>query len=310
MQHRLVSAWRPGKGVTMEDLGGRLILFRFYHEKDLRWVLENGPWSWDKALPVMKELQTGDTPSSVPLTHADFWVQIHELPPKFCTERVGKVLGSFVGEVLNYDAKITHTHKTPYMRVRIRLDVTRPLKVEKKVRRPGGDWLEGKFRYERLPTFCYVCGRIGHVERHCEIWYRTPDTELLRKWDATLRAELRRPNATGGEQWLVPGKAVDMESDGSTRLALGQLSENVPIPVRAIPSNVQALINNLGVRAGGSLSQQQEDAEDDMEGVEMMDDRKRRRSSLSGKVHQVGASGVKLFGSDCHVGTRPACGAS
>ncbi|CAN1811830.1 hypothetical protein LINPERHAP1_LOCUS26348 [Linum perenne] len=185
------------------------------------------------------------------------------------------------------------------MRVRIRLDVTRPLKIEKKVRRPGGEWLEGKFRYERLPTFCYVCGRIGHVERHWEIWYRTSDTELVRKWDATLRAEFKCSNVVGGKQWLVPGKDVDMESDGPTRVALGQLFENVPIPVRAIPNNVQALINNMGVRAASSLSQQHEDSEDDMEGVELMDDRKRRkRSSISGEAQQMGARGVKLFGSE------------
>ncbi|CAN1774565.1 hypothetical protein LINPERHAP1_LOCUS13013 [Linum perenne] len=190
MQHSLANAWRPGRGVTMEDLGGRLILFRFYHERDLRWVLDNGPWSWDRALLVMRELRPGDVPTLEPLTHADLWIQIHNLPLKFCTERVGKVMGAAVGEVLAYDSKMSYSTKTPFMRVRIRLDVTHPLKIEKKDRRPGREWLEGKFRYERLPTFCYVYRCLGHVERHCEICYLTPEADIVRKWDASLLAEV------------------------------------------------------------------------------------------------------------------------
>ena len=25
----------------------------------------------------------------------------------------------------------------------------------------------GSFKYERLPTFCFSCGKIGHDEKHC-----------------------------------------------------------------------------------------------------------------------------------------------
>ncbi|CAN1802086.1 hypothetical protein LINPERHAP1_LOCUS23232 [Linum perenne] len=36
MQHRMAGLWWPGKGMSAEDFGQRLILFRFYHEADLR----------------------------------------------------------------------------------------------------------------------------------------------------------------------------------------------------------------------------------------------------------------------------------
>ncbi|CAN1825658.1 hypothetical protein LINPERHAP1_LOCUS31248 [Linum perenne] len=105
MQNRLASIWRPGKGVTFEELGDRLILFRFYHEPDLQWVIERGPWSFDNALLVMRELKAGETPTTVPLNMTEFWIQIHDLPPVFCTERVGKMLGDYVGEYIAWDER-------------------------------------------------------------------------------------------------------------------------------------------------------------------------------------------------------------
>ncbi|CAN1776997.1 Uncharacterized protein At4g02000 [Linum perenne] len=281
MQHRLATIWRPGKGVTIEELGDRLILFRFYHERDLRWVIERGPWSFDNALLVMRELKPGDLPTTVTLTSTEFWIQVHDVPAAFCTERVGKILGDYVGEYLAFDEKHRYTADTPYMRIRVRFDVTAPLVKGRKVRRPGGNWLMSKFRYERLPVFCYVCGRIGHIEHHCELWYDTPEDQLVRGWDAELRAELRRNEPHGGEQWLVsPSLAQSNEGSTQERQVLGELSNNMILASKPKPANVQALLGNLGVRAGGWRTPGSEDVKDftaDMEGVELPEDRKRRR---------------------------------
>ncbi|CAN1752399.1 hypothetical protein LINPERHAP1_LOCUS4718 [Linum perenne] len=89
------------------------------------------------------------------------------------------------------------------MRIRVMIDVTRTLKRGKKLRNPGQPWIMCKFKYERLPLFCYICGRISHLDRLCEIRFANPDVDPPRLWDASLRAPPRRNPNLGGERWLI-----------------------------------------------------------------------------------------------------------
>ncbi|KAK4414785.1 hypothetical protein Salat_2585400 [Sesamum alatum] len=36
-----------------------------------------------------------------------------------------------------------------------------------RLRSPSGEELSVSFMYEKLPTFCYVCGVLGHIVRDC-----------------------------------------------------------------------------------------------------------------------------------------------
>ncbi|CAN1787351.1 hypothetical protein LINPERHAP1_LOCUS17606 [Linum perenne] len=169
----------------------------------------------------------------------------------------------------------------PFMHVRVCLDVTKPLKKEKKVRKPGGEWLMAKFRYERLSAFCYVCGRLGHIKRHCHLCYRLPAHEIVRGWDAKLRAEYKRPVVLGSKQWLRP--ATKFSGKGGTlsnRAPLGQLAPSNLMERGFVPMNMHALLSNLGV-GGGLLemerSVEEQENRDEMEGIEVGEDRKRCR---------------------------------
>ncbi|CAN1744883.1 hypothetical protein LINPERHAP1_LOCUS2262 [Linum perenne] len=89
------------------------------------------------------------------------------------------------------------------MRIRVKLDVRRSLKREKVIRKPSKE-LKVTFKYERLPTFCYICGRIGHIDRFCEVRFRVPEEQIVKLWDITLKAPPRRRKAEPSSKWLIP----------------------------------------------------------------------------------------------------------
>lgn len=87
MQQTLASLWRPGRGVYMKELEPNLYLFQFYHELDVKRVLEGSPWSFNRRALVMARMKEGDNPRTISLNSMDLWVQIHDLQPGFCLRR-------------------------------------------------------------------------------------------------------------------------------------------------------------------------------------------------------------------------------
>ncbi|CAN0925325.1 hypothetical protein LINGRAHAP2_LOCUS34689 [Linum grandiflorum] len=82
--------------------------------------------------------------------------------------------------------------KESCMRLRVKLDVRKSLLREKEVKKPSSSIMV-TFKYEKLPIFCFLCGRIGHINRACAVRFHfARNTELRLLWDASLRAPQRR----------------------------------------------------------------------------------------------------------------------
>jgi hypothetical protein len=88
------------------------------------------------------------------------------------------------------------------MRVKVRVDVRSPLKIEKRIKLNGGMGGVVKFKYEKLGLFCFVCGILGHAENKCEVRYAMERDSGRRSWSNEIRAEVRRPGGRVDSRWL------------------------------------------------------------------------------------------------------------
>lgn len=101
------------------------------------------------------------------------------------------------------------------MRIRVKVDITKPLKRALRVKCANGESLMVTFTYERLPNFCYRCGVIGHLLKSCRIEFEIeaisgdPQEETL-EWGDWLRSSpsLHRNKVAGGVSEKKVGKIV------------------------------------------------------------------------------------------------------
>lgn len=197
MTERMAEVWRLARGVEIKEIKGGLLMFQFYHKMDMMRVYEGGPWSFDNYMLCLGQVQPGDIMEEIPLFHLPMWVQIHDLPVGFMSSVVGTALGNFIGEFMEYDKNNNTGIWRSYMRIRVRVDTRVPLKKEKKVKRPGGDWRVVSFKYERLGVFCFMCGIIGHTEQYCDKLLDCENDDGVRGWGVEMRAAPRRVGGGG-----------------------------------------------------------------------------------------------------------------
>lgn len=86
----------------------------------------------------------------------------------FFNVKNGQLLGNFIGKFVEYDKKNMVTVWRNYMRVRVCFDVRNQLRRHKVVKKPDWGCFTASFKYERLTTFCFLCGIIGHTDIYCE----------------------------------------------------------------------------------------------------------------------------------------------
>lgn len=97
-------------------------------------MLKQGPWSFDKHILILSVIPEGMLPQEVPLFDVPYWIQVHNVPVGFMSKSVGKHIGNSVGAFLEYDAKNYADFWRDFMRIRVLVDVKKPLR--KKVSLP------------------------------------------------------------------------------------------------------------------------------------------------------------------------------
>ncbi|KAK6120507.1 hypothetical protein DH2020_045765 [Rehmannia glutinosa] len=152
--------WNPRHGLVCKPLGENTVLFQFSNLVDMKKVLNGSPWLFDKSLLALSEINALHIGSKLEVSSCPFWIQIHDLPIGLMNKSFAEATGNIVGKYLYVDAASDGSLIGRFLRVRVDLNITKPLRRIIKTSFRGSDYVL-PIKYERLPNFCYHCGIIA-----------------------------------------------------------------------------------------------------------------------------------------------------
>lgn len=139
---------------------------RFLVEFDSEWlwkkVLSGGQWTFRDDAVIFVPYDGMQRFSEVVIESIALWIRIYDIPERMMRDDFVRSLGNKVGRVLEIGEA-----RMDYKRVRIDFPLAKPVMAMVQRRVQGRGTMEFKVRYENIPHFCFLCGRISHPEREC-----------------------------------------------------------------------------------------------------------------------------------------------
>lgn len=139
-----------------------LYQFQFYHWRDKEKVLKGQPWHFDKVPILLSEMEDAQRPLDVEFFGLPIWVQVYNIPFRGrYNENNARSMGDKIGAFMEMD-KSEHLGMEKCLRLRVCLDVRKPLRKHVPIKLRGGEICECPVKYEKLPLLYFFCGRLGH----------------------------------------------------------------------------------------------------------------------------------------------------
>ncbi|MCH89681.1 DUF4283 domain protein, partial [Trifolium medium] len=166
----------------------------------------------EEAYPVLNTLMDDEHPREVLLVNVPFWIQVHDLPAGFMSQKTGKNIGDYIGgEFLEYDEKNDSLSWRKYIRIRVLVDVRKPLKKYKKIKKQG-----------------------GHSDSKCPKLFDMAENEIKKDWSPELRADMGRKQGgeskwlrqRGDPDWIVPNPVLMNNQCGSSKTGANSTCSN------------------------------------------------------------------------------------
>ncbi|XVF51709.1 hypothetical protein PTKIN_Ptkin04bG0206200 [Pterospermum kingtungense] len=178
--------------LEIKEVGERIFLFKFKTAMEKAKVLLRQPWFFNKSLLVMQAIDGSEDLEGLEI----------------------------IGEVLEVEMSEKRRVWGKWIRVRVVIDVTKPLKKGCWLTIIGGKRVWTTFKFERLPDFCFVCGRLTHLEKDCQkaVELQMSNQPVLKCFDHSLRADGLKVNSFLSSVRASNGSSVPLSNDQKVNL--------------------------------------------------------------------------------------------
>lgn len=150
----LTQLWRIVGIVIFKEVQENIWLFEFFDKDDKEHIMARRPWSFDKQILILNDLDGNAPPSQMQFTHSPFWVQVHDLPLICMNKTVGKKIEDFLGSLVEVDVAGDGMGWGHCLQIRVILDLRNPLERGRAIHLNGKCYW-ARFKYEKLPMFCF-----------------------------------------------------------------------------------------------------------------------------------------------------------
>ncbi|KAG8376362.1 hypothetical protein BUALT_Bualt09G0055200 [Buddleja alternifolia] len=172
IKETFLDAFNPVRGMEIKQIENNRLLFIFNHEVDRDRVFTKGPWNFRKELLVLKILGETDDPVTTNLDWNDMYVQVKGLPVGKGTDKLAEFIGNNIGIFKEGELEGPEQNWGILMRIRVSLNITKPLPRFMPLCSPEGEEIRVTFSYEKLANFCYFCGMLDHLSDYCGLRYK------------------------------------------------------------------------------------------------------------------------------------------
>jgi hypothetical protein len=104
------------------------------------------------------------------------------------------------------------------MRLKVRINVNKPLQQSWKVRVNEGNYVQIVFKYEKLGIFCYLCGLLGHTDKNCPKLFDMDHDDGVRGWGESIRPLITRMGTSATNKYIkdpIPSRPQNVSSFGT-----------------------------------------------------------------------------------------------
>lgn len=213
LKNTLFKLWCPDGEMKTVELGPNYFQFTFSRKEEMDRVLLKRPWHFDNQILVLQPWKPQLKQDDASFRRCSMWIHIKGLPNHWVSKEVGWKIGKLFIHCRNVVIPESGSRSGRLMKILVDIDLGKPLMRGTKIKLEE-ELLWVDFTYEKLPTFYFYCGIIGHQEKNCDTKCEDAEHQTIVEGQY---GEWMRVQGVGGKEKLQCGTRSKTNHNSSKR---------------------------------------------------------------------------------------------